>query len=179
MHQQLKVLEVVIQILDMNNIAYMLTGSLAMGLYAEPRMTRDIDIVVSIQNISPIQFSILFKEIFYVDDIAIQLALEHEKMFNMIHHEFGVKIDFIILKDNLFEQNKFHNKQKIKINGFTCNVISKDDLIIQKLYWSKSSFSEFQLRDIRNLLKSGYDKAYLYEWIETLGLHSIWKEAIQ
>jgi hypothetical protein len=31
---------------DQLNIPYMLTGSLAMNYYAEPRMTRNIDIVI-------------------------------------------------------------------------------------------------------------------------------------
>lgn len=35
--------------LDRAGIPFMLTGSLAMNYYAEPRMTRDIDIVVEIQ----------------------------------------------------------------------------------------------------------------------------------
>ena len=30
------------------DIAYMLTGSMAMNYYAQPRMTRDIDVVVAI-----------------------------------------------------------------------------------------------------------------------------------
>ena len=32
--------------LDQAGIGYMLTGSIAMNYYAQPRMTRDIDIVI-------------------------------------------------------------------------------------------------------------------------------------
>lgn len=34
--------------LERGNLAYMLTGSMAMNYYAQPRMTRDIDIVVAL-----------------------------------------------------------------------------------------------------------------------------------
>jgi hypothetical protein len=36
--------------LDGANIGYMLTGSMAMNCYAQPRMTRDIDFVVALQS---------------------------------------------------------------------------------------------------------------------------------
>jgi hypothetical protein len=42
-----KLLQTVTQILEQQNIPYMLSGSLALTLYAMPRATRDIDIVVS------------------------------------------------------------------------------------------------------------------------------------
>jgi hypothetical protein len=35
--------------LDNAGIGYMLTGSMAMNYYAEPRMTRDIDLVVALR----------------------------------------------------------------------------------------------------------------------------------
>jgi hypothetical protein len=34
--------------LDHAGIAYMLTGSMAMNYYAQPRMTRDIDVVIAL-----------------------------------------------------------------------------------------------------------------------------------
>ena len=35
--------------LDSASIGYMLTGSMAMNYYAQPRMTRDIDVVVALR----------------------------------------------------------------------------------------------------------------------------------
>ncbi|HRG48822.1 MAG TPA: hypothetical protein PLG41_21630 [Leptospiraceae bacterium] len=177
MLQQLKVLEEVIQKLNKSSIDYMLTGSLALSLYTEPRMTRDIDIVISIENLRSSHFAKLFQDKFYIDEEAVQLAIKHEKMFNMIHNETGVKRDFIIQKATEFEKVKFKNKQPLNLNDFTCLTIRKEDLIIQKLYWAKDSFSEMQLGDVRNLLKSGYDSNYINDWIKKLKLEKIWDEA--
>jgi hypothetical protein len=47
--------------LSANNIVYMLSGSTAMNYYVQPRMTRDIDIIVEID--SPELFFDLFKEV--------------------------------------------------------------------------------------------------------------------
>jgi len=52
--------------------------------------------------------------------------------------------------------------------------VSKEDLIISKLDWSKDSGSERQKDDIRNLALTGYDEIYLEGWIEKLGLSQAW-----
>ncbi len=45
MNDELQVLKIVAQRLEEAHIPYMLSGSMALNFYAEPRMTRDIDIV--------------------------------------------------------------------------------------------------------------------------------------
>jgi len=57
-------------------------------------------------------------------------------------------------------------------------IVSKEDLIISKLFWARDSHSEFQLRDVKNLLKSRYDAAYLKTWIEKLGLDELLRECL-
>ena len=47
--------------LDQGGIGYMLTGSMAMNYYAQPRMTRDIDVVVAIGPNDVEQMASLFK----------------------------------------------------------------------------------------------------------------------
>ena len=47
---QPELLKRVVQVLDETGIPYMLTGSMAMNYYAQPRMTRDIDVVVALQR---------------------------------------------------------------------------------------------------------------------------------
>lgn len=43
---QLSILKLVTVRLDTAGIPYMITGSIAAGHYAQPRMTRDLDLVV-------------------------------------------------------------------------------------------------------------------------------------
>lgn len=48
MLSDLEVMQDVGERLEKGSIEYMLTGSVAMNYYAEPRMTRDIDLVVAL-----------------------------------------------------------------------------------------------------------------------------------
>lgn len=49
MLDEFSVLKLVTARLEAAGFAYMVTGSVAVSLYAEPRMTRDVDIVVELQ----------------------------------------------------------------------------------------------------------------------------------
>ena len=53
------------------------------------------------------------------------------------------------------------------------DIVSKEDLIISKLWWAKDSRSEVQLGDVKNLLVTGYDTIYLERWAPALGLNNL------
>lgn len=44
---------------------------------------------------------------------------------------------------------------------------------MSKLLWAATTDSEFQLRDVRKLLASGVDAAYLDEWSVKLGVDAL------
>jgi hypothetical protein len=46
--EELRLLHDIVSRLDSAEIDYMLTGSVALNCYAQPRMTRDIDLVVAL-----------------------------------------------------------------------------------------------------------------------------------
>jgi hypothetical protein len=61
--------------LERADIAYMLTGSLAMNYYAQPRMTRDVDLVLSIGESDTSTIVDLFESDYYVDEVAVARAI--------------------------------------------------------------------------------------------------------
>jgi hypothetical protein len=69
-------------------------------------------------------------------------------------------------------------RQKVSILDFVTYIVSKEDLIISKLFWAKDSHSEIQLGDVRNLLATGYDEGYLRRWTRQLGLDSLFRECL-
>jgi len=151
-------------------IPYMLTGSMAMNYYAQPRMTRDIDIVIAITPEDVGRISALFRPDYYVSEQNIRESLAHESIFNLIHQESVIKVDCIIRKSSEYRRIEFERRQKISIVDFTTFIVSKEDLIISKLAWAKNSHSEVQLNDVRNLLATGYEAAYLRCWTRELRL---------
>ena len=172
---ELDILKDVVRKFDQLNVQYMLTGSLAMSYYAQPRMTRDIDLVVSITPSMIEKLEGAFSHEYYISVEAIKDAIKTEFIFNLIHSQSSIKIDCIIRKNNEYRITEFQRRMKIKLADFEIYIVSKEDLIISKLIWFKESNSELQKRDIKNLLDAEFDKDYLMSWMEKLNLTENYK----
>lgn len=178
MNEELEVLKLVVQSLDESGIPYMLTGSVAMNFYATPRMTRDIDIVIEISEKDASLLVELFVEDFYIDKQMIIDAVRDQKMFNIIHNEYVIKIDFIVRKKSPYRKVEFGRRHKVKIGSVPIWMVSPEDLILSKLWWTKESRSEMQIADARNILQQTeeIDKKYLEKWVQELSLTDLYKE---
>ena len=160
-------------------ISYMLTGSMAMNYYAQPRMTRDIDVVIAIGQEDVDRVAVLFRPDYYVSEENIRESIAHESIFNLIHQESVIKVDCLIRKSSQYRLAEFERRQKIAIDDFITFIVTKEDLIISKLSWAKDSHSEIQLGDVRNLLATGYDIDYLHRWTRELGLNILLQECLE
>lgn len=157
-------------------IPYMLTGSIAMNYYAEPRMTRDIDVVVVIKNEDIESLLREFSSDYYVERNAVKESIQHQSMFNLLHMESSIKVDCIVRKSSEYRLTEFQRRRKISIGRVETYIVSKEDLILSKLYWAKDSHSEMQMKDVANLMRMGYDKNYINIWAEKLSVSELLKE---
>lgn len=170
MTSELEVLGIVSQRLDACGIQYMLTGSFAMAYYATPRMTRDLDLVVALMesDIEPLVAN--FSADFYIDASAVRLAVKARRLFNLLHLESGIKLDFIVRQDSEFRRVEFARRAQVAFAGVCVWIASREDLILSKLIWAQETDSELQRRDVRALLADSLDQAYLELWAGRLGL---------
>lgn len=178
MLSELDVLEEVSARLDRAGIGYMLTGSMAMNYYARPRMTRDIDMVVAVEPPDAHRLTAQFDRDFYVPYEAVRLAVRERGMFNLLHLESAVKVDFVVCKDEPYRHNEFARRLRVELPGFSTWIVSKEDLILSKLVWAKDTRSEMQMRDVRNLLSTGVDLSYLLRWALDLGVGELLEECL-
>ena len=176
MQDELDIVRDVSHRLEGAGIAYMLTGSMAMNYYAQPRMTRDIDIVVALRREDRDRVVELFRSDYYVSREEVERSIAQPSMFNLIHNETVIKVDCIVRKQTEYRLAEFDRRHRVKIRDFETWVVSKEDLILSKLVWAKDSHSEFQLRDVKNLVTSGCDKSYIAGWAAKLDVAGLWKE---
>jgi hypothetical protein len=85
MQNEIDILRDVSEKLRSAGIDFMLTGSVAMSYYAQPRMTRDIDIVVPLERAHAEKILTLFASDYYVPMEAVSEAIRRRSMFNIIH----------------------------------------------------------------------------------------------
>lgn len=166
----LELLKRVCRSLDENKFPYMISGSIALNIYAIPRMTRDIDIVIDLSLDRIDEFTDLFPDS-YFNKTSIINEIKRKGIFNIIDHETGFKLDFILRKDTEYYLLSFNRRQRIKELDTELWVISLEDLIIAKIIWIQQYQSENQTLDIENLLLNPtVDMSYINKWCNYLEL---------
>ena len=94
-------------------------------------------------------------------------------MFNVIDHETGFKVDFILRKNTEYRKFEFQKRLKTKVADFDVWIVSPEDLAISKIEWIQQLQSDKQVSDIENLLaKPGIDKPYIENWCKKLNLQT-------
>jgi len=178
MGDELVILHRVTAALDSAGIAYMVTGSIALSVYAEPRMTRDVDLVVELSGTNGDRIIALFASEFHFDPDRIREAARHGGMFNLIHTATIVKVDCIARKTSPFRLAEFERRRRVELAGQAVFVVSAEDLLLSKLDWARDSRSEVQLRDVRSLMemRPELDWDYVDAWAVELGLSDLLAE---
>lgn len=178
MSEQLAVLQIVATRLQAAGIAYMVSGSTAMNYYAQPRMTRDIDLVVDLLPDDGERFARVFSDDFYCDAAAVREAVAQRGLFNLIHLEHMIKIDFIVRKETPYRREEFSRRRGVVIDGVTIQLVAAEDLLLSKLEWARESRSEVQVEDVRNLIACvpELDWPYVERWAPELGVEELLRE---
>lgn len=175
MDEQREFLQQIVERLDSAGIPYMVTGSMAMAFYTEPRMTRDIDLVVVYTPEDANRIVALFERDCYIDAGSVRDAAVRRSMFNIVHNEMIIKTDFIVRKEGPFRELEFERRRVVDMEGFPVAVATPEDLILSKLHWARDSESELQQRDVRKLVESvaDLDWPYLRKWAGELGVEHL------
>ena len=162
-------------------IPYMVVGSLSSIVYGEPRMTKDMDVVIDIPSSEINKFNELFpSEGFYCPPIEVlRDEIIQRGQFNLIHHESGLKVDIIVRKDSPHSREEFGRRRKTFFGSdFQTYIAAPEDVIIKKLEYYREGCSEKHIKDIKGILsQTQVDREYLKKWIRQLGLEKEWAMA--
>jgi hypothetical protein len=118
-----------INLLNTNHVKYLLLGGWAVGYYSNPRATKDIDFIVFTDNSSLKKLKNVFYD-FKSPPINIEL-LKEEKGYLFIGIP-PLRIEVIGNADGINIKDCYKRKNIIEIDDVKINVISKNDLIINK-----------------------------------------------
>ncbi len=178
MNEQLEFVKLVTSRLESAGIPYMLTGSVAMAVYALPRMTRDVDLVVDCARGDAKRIYDLFAPDCYTDEAQVHEAIRMRTMFNIIHNELLAKVDFIIKKDEPYRETEFARRRRLEIDSVVIWVVSPEDLLLSKLLWAKQGGSELQRRDAKAIGQSvdDLDWSYIQKWAAELSVADVLEE---
>ncbi len=163
---------------------YMITGSWATSLYGQPRMTRDVDIVVHLEANQVGRLRQLFPEDDFYCPPASLVLKEMQRpthgQFNIIHNQSGSKADLYVSREDPLDAWGFSLARTFKMtNGETIVVAPPEYIILRKLEFYQRGASEKHLLDIRGVLETLADEIdlpTLEARIRQMGLAEAWKK---
>ena len=133
--------------LNRAGLPYMLTGSMATNFWGTVRTTHDLDFVLALK---PTEAEIIigaFGDGFFLQPESVRQVFQPPYQFNAIDEQSALKVDFWLLRDNLFEKHMFDRRVQVRIVDMPAWVATPEDLILHKLYWHSITPSDRQLGD--------------------------------
>jgi len=148
----------------------MLVGGMAVGIWAEPRATVDIDFLISVR---------------LADFDNLKRHLAESGRFVFIHEKpmlFGrtsflkatfnsnadISVDFIF-SDDFFKVEALKRREVAQLSDFSLNIATPEDLIILKMLSGREQ-DRLDAMKIREIQKGKLDMHYLQTWLEKLDL---------
>jgi predicted nucleotidyltransferase len=159
-----KLIQSIAGLLDKYNVSYMVIGGQAVLVYGEPRLTKDIDIVLGADLT---QLNIL-KEI--CDELNLKLIepfneekIKQTMVYPVIDNGSGLRVDFIFSFTE-FEKNAISRAVNIEVGRKKIKYSAIEDLIIFKIF----SGRPVDLEDVKNIIlkNPGYNINYVVDWLK-------------
>lgn len=167
---QSELLRAAVELLDDAGIPYMVVGSYASTFHGEPRMTRDIDVVVDpTEDTIKLLVDLVDRDRFYMRDA--EHAFSNRSMFNLIEPVTGWKVDFVVRKDRPFSEVEFQRRFPALVAGIEVFIATAEDTMLAKLELGAASGSDRQMDDVIAIAGSQQvDREYLVQWASELGV---------
>jgi hypothetical protein len=162
--------------LEAAGLRWYLTGSEALGPYAEPRQTADTDVVVDL----PVErFDPIFASFADAYAVARPIRVTHRWLASLVSLDGWGKLDIVLRDPGPWAGEALERRRRFDHPGYGLVWLSSpEDLLLAKLEWSEGT-SELQLRDCANLLRAnpGLDAAYLDRHAADLGVSALLAKA--
>ena len=167
--------------LELVGAPYMVTGATAAIIYGQPRVTNDLDVVLSLNDAGRTVLLATFSESqFYVPPesvIRAEQARSHRGHFNLIHHESGYKADVYLTGSDPLHAWAMERRRRVQwSDDLELWVAPPEYVVLRKMEFFREGGSAKHPADIRAIREvSGVDEAALMPWIEQLGLQEVWR----
>lgn len=171
------------QRLNALGVPYMVSGSVAVIIYGEPRLTHDVVLIVVLDRQHIARLPEVFPPAeFYcppTEVITVEAAREQRGHFNIIHHETGFKADVYLSGRDPLHAWGLARARRLEMEGQALFVAPPEYVILRKLEYYRDGGSEKHLRDIRSILATSPETIQITELeqqIAARGLQQAWQQ---
>ena len=158
-----KLLKKIANELNAHNIPYMVIGGQAVLLYGEPRLTKDIDIIlgIGIEGLKEVNNIIIQK--LNLKALVDENFVQNTMVLLAMDEKTGIRVDFIF-SFSLYEKQAIKRASDIKFGNTIVKFASLEDLIIHKIIAGRA----IDIEDIRSIILKNpdYNTKYIKRWLQ-------------
>lgn len=168
--------------LEIVGAPYMVTGATAAILYGQPRVTNDLDVVLSLDDTTRGALLRAFPDTdFYVPPESVMQAEQarpHRGHFNLIHLESGFKADLYLAGSDPLHAWALPLRRRLRWSEtLEVSVAPPEYVVLRKLEFYREGHSSKHVGDIRTIREiTGVDETAMAPWLDRLGLNALWQE---
>lgn len=163
--------------INLLRIPYMVTGGVAAVIYGEPRLTRDIDLVVALRPQDAGRFAAAWSnDEFYVppkEVIAEESGRPAHGHFNVIHQQTSMRADVYLPGNDELNSWAFKHTVTRRVDDDDVTMAPIEAVILSKLRYYQMGKSDRHLSDIHRMLRVNGDlvnRGELERWAVRLGV---------
>lgn len=168
-----------IDALNALSIQYMMVGSYISNAWGVARSTQDADFVIEIHAAGVRE---LAEKLGAGYDIDPQMSFEtvtgtYRHIVRTVAR--GFKIELFLRRDDPFDVERFRRRMTMSLLGRTVYAATAEDIIINKLRWSRLARRRKDVEDVQNIIAvraPELDWDYIHTWCDRHGTRAILDE---
>ena len=171
--------------LNVLRVPYMVTGGVAAVVYGEPRLTRDIDLVIALRPAEALRFASAWSAVdFYTPPLEVieeECGRPAHGHVNVIHHESTMRADVYFAGTDELSAWGLEHRVVHDIQGEAVQLAPIEYVVVNKLRYFQIGGSDRHLRDVARMMTvSGavVDRPTLDEWVDRLRLGAEWAQVL-
>jgi len=170
--------------LDAAKVPYLIGGSVASGVWGEPRQTNDVDIEIWLTRENLDNFLSALQPTYLVSEDDAKNALDTIEEFpsvQALHIEEALKFACFVENESAANVEALSKAVKVEVQpGIYLNFACAERILVQKLRWYElgSRVSERQWRDMLSIAKKTVDLDWVLvsKWAESYGVSQVMTE---
>lgn len=172
MIQSPEAVQLFIDALNEEGVAYLVTGSLVSNAYGEPRVTYDADFLI---EAAPDAMAQVARRL--GSDFERDAQLSFETVTGKVQHKFlhrpsGLLLEAFELSDDAHDQKRFARRRQVLFLDRMTWFPTPEDVVVQKLRWYALRAREKDMRDVIHVIARQHDALdwpYVEQWCREHG----------
>ncbi len=172
----------VVGALDTLGIPYMAVGSFSTNVYGKVRSTKDADFVVEMGGLSVARLAQELGTEFELDPQISFETITATTRYRFRHRASAFMVEIFLLSNDSHDRQRFARRVQGDIGGRSTFVPTAEDVVIQKLRWSKHGQRLKDVEDVRGVLgvQAGkLDLDYIRRWCDQHGTRGLFEELLE